>query len=93
MLSVIFGFKSDIQFEKLCEKWNINQQKIAMRKMKSLEMTLTMTQLARYSMFHPTSLCLIRASLVMPIVASLKYGYKLVLNIMVKKTSVALTCN
>ncbi len=33
MLYVIFGFKFDIQFGKLCEKCIINQWKTAMSKM------------------------------------------------------------
>jgi hypothetical protein len=37
MLYVIFNFKFNIYFEKLCEKCIINQQKIAMKKMQSLE--------------------------------------------------------
>jgi hypothetical protein len=39
------------------------------------------------------SLCLIRVSFVILVVANLLYGFKLALNMLVKKTLVAFTCN
>jgi hypothetical protein len=53
MLYVIFDIKFDIQFEKLCEKCIINQKKISMRKMQSLERTLTLAQLTPFFMLSP----------------------------------------
>jgi hypothetical protein len=58
MLHVIFSFNFDILFEKWCEKCIINQQKIVMRKMQSLEMTLTLVWLTLFfyaftQSYHP----------------------------------------
>ncbi len=59
MLYAIFGLKYDIQFEKLCEKCNINQLEITMWKIQFSERTLTLAWLAFYFMLSPNIILLI----------------------------------
>jgi hypothetical protein len=44
------------------------------------------------SQITATSLCLIKVFLVIHVIANIRYGYRLVLNMVVRKTSIVFTC-